>query len=89
MKDQGYNFGNPDYDYRYPLHIAAHRGNLESVKFLVGTGIDLSPVDRWGVTPLSESVLYPDTYKYLLNAGAKLGQPRENFVSRKVVLTDN
>lgn len=55
LKAQGYNFGNPDYDYRYPLHIASHRGNFEIVKFLVGTGIDLSPVDRWGVTPLSEA----------------------------------
>ncbi|TNV87990.1 hypothetical protein FGO68_gene6407 [Halteria grandinella] len=89
LKAEGKIFGQPDYDKRYPLHIAAHRGNLQIVSFLITTGIDLSPVDRWGVTPLSEAADFPEVYQLLKAAGAKLGAPRENFVSRKVVLTDN
>ena len=43
-----------DFDNRTALHIAAEEGKLESVRFLIEcAGADISPVDRWGYTPLS------------------------------------
>lgn len=54
-----------------------------------GTGIDLSPVDRWGVTPLSDSKPHPAVYNFLLSKGAKLGQPRIEIISHKRSLSNN
>jgi len=54
-----------DYDSRTALHLAASEGLLETVQFLVeGSwsterlphGANLSPVDRWGGTPLDDAV---------------------------------
>ena len=54
-----------DYDLRTALHLAASEGLLETVQFLVeGSwsterlphGANLSPVDRWGGTPLDDAV---------------------------------
>ena len=54
-----------DYDSRTALHLAASEGLLDTVQFLVeGSwsterlphGANLSPVDRWGGTPLDDAV---------------------------------
>ena len=54
-----------DYDSRTALHLAASEGLLDTVQFLVeGSwsaerlphGANLSPIDRWGGTPLDDAV---------------------------------
>ena len=44
-----------DYDQRTPLHLASAFGHLEVVKYLISTGCKVSPVDRWGATPLNDA----------------------------------
>ena len=46
-----------DYDKRTPLHVAAAEGSLAAVRCLSEElGAKLSPLDRWGNTPLDEAV---------------------------------
>ncbi|KAI6652084.1 glutaminase kidney isoform, mitochondrial isoform 1 precursor [Oopsacas minuta] len=64
----GYNFNAADYDGRTCLHIAAAEGALSIVKFLVeNAGVDPSPVDRWGQTPIKDATLFghEDVKRYL------------------------
>lgn len=50
-------FGVQDFDKRTPLHVAASRGYLHCVKFLLRQpGVDIHARDRWRATPLSEAV---------------------------------
>ena len=44
-----------DYDQRTPLHLASAFGHLDIVKYLISTGVKVSPVDRWGATPLNDA----------------------------------
>jgi ankyrin repeat protein len=44
-----------DYDGRTALHLAASEGHAHVVEHLIGQGVNLSPVDRWGGTPLSDA----------------------------------
>ena len=44
-----------DYDQRTPLHLASAFGHLDVVKYLISTGVKVSPVDRWGATPLNDA----------------------------------
>lgn len=45
-----------DYDNRTPLHVSCGAGHYEIVKYLVEeVGVDVSPVDRWGATPLCDA----------------------------------
>ncbi len=47
-----------DYDHRTPLHVAVVSGKLETVKYLVEVwNVDVSPIDRWGTTPLSDAIM--------------------------------
>ncbi|TNV73067.1 hypothetical protein FGO68_gene16737 [Halteria grandinella] len=89
LKEQGHVFGNPDYDGRTPIHVAARRGNFVAVQLMAETGVNISHADRWGVTPLSEAKPFPNIYNYLLGKGAKLGHARYEFSSQRVTLTDN
>lgn len=46
-----------DYDRRTPLHVAVANRHLDVVRFLVEVGkVNINPIDRWGATPLSDSL---------------------------------
>jgi len=67
-----------DYDKRTAIHLAASEGNLEVVKFLVDeAGIDPSPEDRWGGTPLDDAKRQSHTavMEYLKSKAGKAGKP--------------
>jgi ankyrin repeat protein len=40
-----------------PLHIAAHRGNVEFAKALLDAGVAIDPINVWGNTPLWVAVM--------------------------------
>ena len=44
-----------DYDLRTPLHLAAAEGQERIVQLFIDQGVELSPRDRWGNTPLDEA----------------------------------
>lgn len=48
MKKIGSNFDLGDYEGRTPLHIAAKKGKLDVVKYLIGEGVDINMVDNGG-----------------------------------------
>jgi hypothetical protein len=45
-----------DYDLRTPLHLAACRGNLELVKFIIANGGNVNFRDRWGRTAMADAI---------------------------------
>lgn len=61
-----------DFDKRTALHLAAAEGQYDVVKFLVRYGVELSPVDRWGFTPLDDAVTndHHEVSRFLRNKGA-------------------
>ena len=56
-----------DYDGRSAAHLAASKGNLEVIMFLYDNGADLRLKDRWGNTPMDDSLRegHNDVYQYL------------------------
>lgn len=44
-----------DYDFRYPLHLAAAEGRILAVIFLLGVSADPNCSDRWGNTPMDDA----------------------------------
>ncbi|MBN3285670.1 GLSL Glutaminase, partial [Polyodon spathula] len=55
----GVDVNSVDYDSRSALHVAASEGHLEVIKFLIeNAGADHMAIDRWGNTPLQESLRY-------------------------------
>jgi len=71
-----------DYDQRTALHLAASNGRLTVVACLVDElGANVSPIDRWGGTPLDDAVRHSHTNvrEFLEGKGALRGvsQPGE------------
>jgi len=44
-----------NFDQRTAMHLAASGGHYDTVAFLLGEGVDPSPRDRWGHTPLDDA----------------------------------
>jgi hypothetical protein len=57
MKDANIgDFNAGDYDNRTPLHVAVVSKAFEVVRFLIEECfVEVSPIDRWGATPLSDA----------------------------------
>ncbi|MDJ0945736.1 MAG: glutaminase A [Kiloniellales bacterium] len=80
---RGAELGCADYDLRTPLHLAAAENQAEVVGFYVReqarspAGVDLSPKDRWGGTPLDDAYLqgHREVIALLEGAGARRGAP--------------
>jgi hypothetical protein len=45
-----------DYDFRYPLHLAAAEARVLVVSFLLSISADPNCTDRWGGTPLDDAL---------------------------------
>ena len=43
-----------DYDGRTPLHLAVEENNIEVVRYLIEKGVDKTPKDRWGNSPIDD-----------------------------------
>ena len=52
---------------RTAIHLAASEGQLAIVKYLASKKADMSPVDRWGGTPLKDAKRgkYTEVVKFL------------------------
>jgi lysophospholipase len=61
-----------DYDMRTPLHLACCSGHEKVVDYLIKRGSDVNAKDRWGHTPLSESIRnnHPNLVELLIQNGA-------------------
>ena len=55
LRVQGAELDGADYDGRTALHLAASEGKHAVVDYLLRHGVDPSPVDRWGNTPLDDA----------------------------------
>jgi len=65
-----------DYDNRTALHLAASNGHLESITRMLEFGyLDLSPLDRFGQTPLDDAIRHEHVavQKLLRSEGAQMG----------------
>eukprot|EP00474_Spongospora_subterranea_P000916 CRZ01374.1 hypothetical protein [Spongospora subterranea] len=66
-----------DYDSRTALHLSAAEGSLDCVKYICSCSDveDLSPMDRWGRTPLDDAIAghHEGTAKFLQSTGALTG----------------
>jgi ankyrin repeat protein len=65
-----------DYDKRTAMHLVASEGKLDVLRFLVEEAdADLSPIDRWGGTPLDDALLskHANVVTYLTARGAVRG----------------
>lgn len=72
---KGVNLNYGDYDNRSPLHVSCGGGHYEAVKFLLEeAGVIVSPVDRWGATPLNDADPHPRIRDLLLSRGAWKGK---------------
>ena len=65
-----------DYDMRTPLHLACSEGRMRVTSYLVHLGVPLSPVDRFGGTPLKYAKQYGhwDIARFLEKRGASDGE---------------
>lgn len=66
-----------DYDDRTALHLAASNGHLDTIqKMLEFPTLDLSPFDRFGLTPLDDAIRHGHVpvQKLLKHEGAQMGK---------------
>lgn len=76
VKEQGMDINQQDYDQRTAIHLAASEGLLNVVQALIEElGSEISPVDRWGGTPLDDAIRskHPRVAQYLESKGAATG----------------
>lgn len=67
-----------DYDGRTPLHLAASDGRFEVVDYLLKSGVDPTPVDRWGGIPIDDARRSGhDRVTQLLDLAAGSAEPHE------------
>ena len=74
--EEGCDIGAGDYDKRTALHLSASEGRLDLAKFILEElKADVSPVDRFGGTPLDDAVRHKHfaVEQYLRERGAKVG----------------
>lgn len=70
-----------DYDGRTPLHLAACEGQVDVIRYLIDKNIELSPIDRWGNTPLDDAIKFKNKeIASLLEQATKL---KKKIVERK------
>jgi ankyrin repeat protein len=56
IEKKNVNINESDYDRRTPLHLAASNGRADIVEFLISQGAVVNAEDRWGGTPLQDSL---------------------------------
>ena len=82
-----------DYDLRTPLHLAASEGRTACVGFLVERmdQANLSPVDRFGGTPLSDAVRHKHdkVASFLRNHGANMPEDTDKAAQLCTAAADN
>ena len=67
-----------DYDGRTALHLAAAEGKSSVVKFFISLKVNLTPLDRWGASPLSdaEACGHEKIAAILRKHGARMKRPQ-------------
>ncbi|KAL3615154.1 hypothetical protein CASFOL_040815 [Castilleja foliolosa] len=73
LLDSGTDVNFRDIDHRTALHVAACQGYDDVTQFLLDNGAEVNPKDRWGSTPLADSIHYKNqsVIKLLEKHGAK------------------
>ena len=72
MIDSGASMLMPDYDNRWPLHVAASLGHQDMCQLLLACGHPVNVLDRFGSTPLVEAAVHGrlEVAEMLRKAGA-------------------
>ena len=84
------NLNDGDYDKRTPLHVSCGGGHENVVRYLIDEEkVIISPVDRWGATPLNDCWEWPKLRAFMLSRGAKLGKPQPTYVAVSVTVTED
>ena len=52
----GISLDDADYDGRTPMHLAAAEGQVSVIEYLISHNVNINPTDRWGATPLDDSL---------------------------------
>ncbi|KAJ1626859.1 ankyrin repeat-containing domain protein [Pavlovales sp. CCMP2436] len=88
---QGVDPNTGDYDKRTPMHLAASEGLLKVVQFLLDEGgAKVSPVDRWGGTPLDDAIRHKkyDVVELLLARGGISGRGAATTIDMMMLADD-
>lgn len=90
LQKLGVDLNQGDYDKRTPLHVAAASGSVEIALWLIEeAGVNISPIDRWGATPLCDAQRFPEIKLILEERGAILGKLQPPYEGVAVTVTDD